>query len=360
MSEELEKLGYELPKNLNWLWDRSILMVKSGSHAYGTFTPESDLDYRGVVVPPKEFYFGMGKFDEHYGTTGSKLLRNSANEVDVTAQSVEKFVKHCAEGIPNTLEVLFTRPEETIFINYFGEVLREHRHEFLTKGIYQRFKGYSFSQMKKIQTGENNGAKRPELIENFGYDTKFAMHSVRLLLQGIQILKESELDVWSPHREELIAVRNGAYSLDEVLKKIEELGVEFDKAHEDSKLPSKPNFNRINGWLIDLTQDALDTFEGKINYPRNPKEWVEVEMIKNDMSKKNAVEKLYEEVKEMREEVSKMSDVTAKGTNAAPEDKVLECAYCCKKLFLDEEVVSFVESAFGNTVHACWTCYDIL
>src|SRR4051812_18528518 len=45
--------------NLPWLKERTIFLSKGGSQAYGTNTPESDLDLRGVGVAPKNYYHGF-------------------------------------------------------------------------------------------------------------------------------------------------------------------------------------------------------------------------------------------------------------------------------------------------------------
>ncbi len=38
--------------NEKWLNDNTIYLTKHGSQAYGTNTPTSDLDVRGVCIPP--------------------------------------------------------------------------------------------------------------------------------------------------------------------------------------------------------------------------------------------------------------------------------------------------------------------
>lgn len=41
----------------------TILLTLAGSRAYGTNTFTSDVDLKGVCVPPKEFYLGTKRFE---------------------------------------------------------------------------------------------------------------------------------------------------------------------------------------------------------------------------------------------------------------------------------------------------------
>jgi predicted nucleotidyltransferase len=45
---------------------RTIYMARHGSHAYGLNTPDSDEDFKGICVKPKEAYFGFTqRFEQH-------------------------------------------------------------------------------------------------------------------------------------------------------------------------------------------------------------------------------------------------------------------------------------------------------
>ena len=43
---------------------RLILLALAGSQAYGTSTPQSDFDYKGVFIAPKEYYLGFKTFEQ--------------------------------------------------------------------------------------------------------------------------------------------------------------------------------------------------------------------------------------------------------------------------------------------------------
>lgn len=56
--------------------------------------------------------------------------------------------------------------------------------------------------------------QRPELVERFGYDTKFAMHAVRLGLQGVEYVETGKITLPSPDAQLLQAIRSGAFAID--------------------------------------------------------------------------------------------------------------------------------------------------
>lgn len=69
---------------------------------------------------------------------------------------------------------------------------------------------------------QNRNEARHELEVNFGYDTKHAMHLVRLMRMAEEILTTGEVLVKRPDAKELLDIRGGAWKLDELLKWAEE------------------------------------------------------------------------------------------------------------------------------------------
>lgn len=88
----------------------------------------------------------------------------------------------------------------------------------------------------------NRNKSRGELEDQFGYDTKHAMHLVRLLRMGVEALRDGELVVKRPDAEELLAVRNGAWTYEEVVAYAEKMDKEVREVwYKKTDLPKKPD-----------------------------------------------------------------------------------------------------------------------
>src|SRR5690606_37170348 len=135
--------------------------------------------------------------------SGGKNFKNTKDDVDVNIIHINKFVKDAIQGVPNNIEILFVRPEDYIKVTPLGQKLIDNRHLFLSKQIQKKFGGYAYSQLMKLKQKKSNGTGRQDLIQKYGYDTKFAMHSVRLLTSAIEILETGDFSTYRPNRQEL-------------------------------------------------------------------------------------------------------------------------------------------------------------
>jgi uncharacterized protein len=242
--------------NLTWLEERTIILAPTGSHAYGTNIEESDKDYKGVCIPPIEYYLGLESFNE-YNNSGGKNFKNTKDDVDVNIIHINKFVKDAMQGVPNNIEILFVRQKDYLKVTPLGQKLIDNRHLFLSKQIKNKFGGYAYSQIQKLKNKKSNGTGRQDLIDKHGYDTKFFMHSVRLLTSAIEILETGDFSTYRPNRQFLLDCRNGKFSFEEALGIIEYYDSELKVAIEKSELPSKPNYKKINQLLIEINKEGL-------------------------------------------------------------------------------------------------------
>lgn len=136
--------------NLAWLPARTIMLGRHGSQAYGTSTPESDLDLKGVAVAPREYYLGFLQAFEQAETH---------EPVDCVVYDIRKFFKLAADCNPNIIEMLFLDDTDLylpdLAIGWHGSPwswVYEKRDLFLSRKAKYTFSGYAVAQLKRIRT----------------------------------------------------------------------------------------------------------------------------------------------------------------------------------------------------------------
>lgn len=88
----------------------------------------------------------------------------------------------------------------------------------------------------------NRNETRSALEEEHGYDTKHAMHLVRLLRMGKEALEEGVLKVKRPDAQELIDIRHGAWTYEQCVTYAEEMdNLIRGDLYKNTSLPKKPN-----------------------------------------------------------------------------------------------------------------------
>lgn len=144
--------------NINsWLIDNLSFVTLSGSQAYEMATSTSDVDIKGVVLPPKEVREHL--FEKFSQTINNPLieerfshLRNPLNpKLESTIYSLDKFFQLAAAVNPNIVELLWVAPEHILVKNRVGEEIYNNRHLFLSSVAKFRFSGYAYAQFAKIE-----------------------------------------------------------------------------------------------------------------------------------------------------------------------------------------------------------------
>ncbi|HMA96664.1 MAG TPA: hypothetical protein VKP30_28455 [Polyangiaceae bacterium] len=98
---------------------------------------------------------------------------------------------------------------------------------------------------------ERNAA-RAELESRHGYDTKHAMHLVRLMRMGLEILQTGELRVRRPDADELNAIRDGVLTYDELMEIAIALQSKIEHAAGTSRLPADLDYGRVDQLMCEL------------------------------------------------------------------------------------------------------------
>lgn len=355
--------------NLEWLHSNTILLTVHGSHAYGLNTPDSDFDFKGVCVPPIQYFLGAVSVFEQ------AEFKDGGNNAEAVIYDIRKFFRLAADCNPNIIEVLWTEPVHHRICSPIGRLLIDNRDLFISKKARHTFAGYAASQIKRIKThrrwllygeaiskpkradfalpehtiisadqlaaahaaidkklaqwnlteiefadpasriglsnamaellaeikvsndslwrnaartigyGENfidildrerryRAAKaewdnyqnwkatrnptRAALEAKYHYDTKHGSHLVRLMRMCREILTTGRVVVYRPDRDELLAIRNGAWSYDQIVSWFEEQDAQMDDLYKKSTLPKSPDRNALDELCQSIVLKALN------------------------------------------------------------------------------------------------------
>jgi len=361
----------------------TILLVNAGSHAYGTSTPTSDRDVRGIMIPPVDYILGMRRVDQ-YQEAGIAATETTPERPDLVVYEIRKYLALAADANPNVLELLFTDDSDVLLTTPAGDKLRAHRHLFLSKKARHTFSGYAMSQLKRIEShrrwllnpptappqrqdfglpertvvpkdqlaaaealvrkqveawenvlptygvdvldpaaaiqmsdlivaaltemrlatdedrflaaarhvgvddnfldlldrerryvqkkrewdafrqwqGGRNEA-RSVLERKYGYDTKHGMHLCRLMRMCAEILQYGEVRVRRPDAAELLAIRNGAWSYDDLIAWARRMDDDMVALEASSTLPKQPDRDTINALCVEIIEEELQRRRGR-------------------------------------------------------------------------------------------------
>lgn len=104
---------------------------------------------------------------------------------------------------------------------------------------------------------KNRNPLRAELETKYHYDCKHAMHLIRLLLMCDEILSSGKVIVKRPDAEFLLEVRNGRFTIDELMDWVKNQEDKIKESFNKSKLPNSPNTKLIDCTCIDIIEQML-------------------------------------------------------------------------------------------------------
>jgi uncharacterized protein len=299
-----------------------IFETVHGSTAYNLAREGSDVDLKGIIVGPQRWYFGietapeqidvtpdhvryeLRKFvrlgaeanptlleimfvdERHHRTVtplGALLLEH--RRVFLSTSIAERFGGYALSQLKRIrthrshlidppkvapTRAAFDLPEHTVIPadqlaaaesllthddvqaadvspNFYELLLRERRYKAALKG-WQSYQQWLRSR----------NPQRSELEARFGYDTKHAMHLVRLQRMGLEALQTGELNVTRADRDELLAIRDGIWTFDELEAQAEAADRLLNSAKSTSCLPEKPDLVLLNNLCIQIIESELD------------------------------------------------------------------------------------------------------
>jgi uncharacterized protein len=203
--------------------DNEILRGVVGSTTHGTaIEGQDERDEMAVFVEPPENVCGLEPCDHYIYRDQPEGVRSQPGDLDLTMYSLRRYCRLAAQGNPSVIMLLWL--PAYMSKAPAGAELIGMREAFISRESGQRYLGYLSAQKAKLKGERSPKVGRPELVEKYGYDTKFAMHALRLGLQGIEVMthRRLTLPVAEPDLTTLRAVRSGQTSLADALQMIED------------------------------------------------------------------------------------------------------------------------------------------
>lgn len=301
----------------------TIYLTKAGSHSYGTSVPGSDLDFKGVAIPPRRYVMGFAKtFEQHEAKTRGVP---GEDDKDIVIYGLQKFMRLAAGCNPNIIEALYVDHEDIVGMSDEGFLLRRNRDLFVSKKAEETFSGYALGQLHRIKTHrkwlleppkaaptreefglapnmkitpdmmgafdkleaagtpvssnvmqlvqnekryksasehwnqymhwvKSRNPERAELEARSGYDTKHAMHLVRLMRMCEEILVTGYVLVRRPDAKELLAIRNGAWSYDTLVAWADAQHAKIKELAKTSTLREEPPYGVLDELCVQLLE----------------------------------------------------------------------------------------------------------
>lgn len=259
MSSSLKRLeNKKLAHPPSWMMTNLHYETLFGSRAYNIHNENSDRDIYGFCVPPKRFLFhhtegfiegfdkNIPRFDQY--EEKDILEPDSGKLYSFNIYSIIKYFRLCADNNPNMIQSLFTSETCVKTCTKIGQEVRDNRKLFLSKKCWEKFRAYASTQFHKVMHEKPTG-KRKELVDMFGFDTKFASMCLKLLSDCEYIFTHNDLDLTN-NCEEIRAIREGKWSLDRFKKEFEARKLGMEQLFNKSDLPNIPDEEKIKDLLI--------------------------------------------------------------------------------------------------------------
>lgn len=342
----------------NLATNNCLVRVVAGSHAYGTNIEGSDWDERSIFVDD------MPRIVLPF----EKIELVQFREDDKVAYELSKYMPLLLAQNPNVIELLWTDEQDVLYKNDLGQMLIDHRKDFLSIRVKESYVGYAMAQLKRIKghnkwinspqpeeepkqsdfssvvwnfSGDkaynkkvpfegyvaidigdhnfslwnasklnlsekkswidkrgnpnpiakeefdkininslspdlivkinfnsfehfhnnwkdywkwkkNRNEKRGALEEKYGYDVKHAMHLIRLLRSGVDILEKGIVPVKREDAAYLLDIRSGKYTYEEIVAESEKLSKKVEELGKKSNLPQEANFSLAKEIMLEI------------------------------------------------------------------------------------------------------------
>lgn len=235
----------------------TILRSLVGSTVHGLSNPGTDdRDEMAVCIEPPEYLLGLRTFEHYVARTQPEGRPSGPGDLDLVVYGLRKYWRLALKGSPTALLVLFAQGEIVLERTPLGERLQALAPAIVCRRTGHGFLGYLASQRKAL-VGEQQAPRARELSRRHGYDTKYAMHALRIAIQGQELLASGHitLPVPQPQRSLLMQIRRGELPLAEALAALDRETRALEALVEDARLPDSPDRDSVDRFLVEAYRE---------------------------------------------------------------------------------------------------------
>jgi predicted nucleotidyltransferase len=198
-----------------------------------------------TLIPPDQLMAAEAAIKKKLDSWSVDFLDELDAGIRVTVQN--RMAEHLAEIGVSMHEELWPGAARTLGLsdNFIELLAREKRY------------GAAKKTWTQYQTWlRERNPTRAAIEAKHGYDCKHGMHLVRLLRMCGEILETGRVNVRRPDAEELLSIRNGAWSYDRLVEWAEAEDARLQGLASKSKLPSAPDIEEIDRRLVQIIQST--------------------------------------------------------------------------------------------------------
>lgn len=241
MLQHVVKAGFQHPEDV-------IHIFQGGSYQHGAFMPNtvSDVDICGVYIEKPMKALGVTEETHFTDSTQDQYVKNRPGDEDYKLYTLRRWAQLACKGNPTILGYLYTPC--TIANSMWEEFIACNVPHFQAKSHAAAFLGYAKGQIARLDgtSGKGKHGQRPELEQKFGYDTKAAMHLMRLLFEAEEYMTHYTITYPRPEKELLLSIRQGAWGWGKLFTEYALAEQRVNEAMEKSTLPERVNRETIS------------------------------------------------------------------------------------------------------------------
>ena len=248
-------------------FDRVIHSFVGGSELHGAKLAQTDdHDIMGIYIEPPIDMLGLEQTPHFVWSTAESDRRNGPGDVDVTFYGLQKWARLAVKGNPSILTYMFAPRNSSVQYpqSTAWKELMDEKEFFIARSHWKQFAGYAGAQLAHMVGERSRKVNRPELVEAYGFDTKFAMHTIRILSEGLELLQTGRISFPSREVKLLQEIRRGEHTQEWVINGCKRRMNDLETLGNDKcRLPIANEVNRQHvSMLIDRTYREYWTRKG--------------------------------------------------------------------------------------------------